>query len=78
MTVDWLVKMERLTTTMRVHRARMDLTQAELATRAGITRKSINAIEAGQMVPSTVLALKLARALDLKVEELFSLEACED
>jgi putative transcriptional regulator len=78
MTVDWFVKMERLTTTMRVHRARLDLTQAELATRAGITRKSINAIEAGQMVPSTVLALKLARALDLKVEELFSLEACED
>jgi len=52
----------------------MDLTQAELAERAGITRKSINAIEAGQMVPSTILALKLARALGLTVEDLFALE----
>ncbi|WP_099759757.1 helix-turn-helix transcriptional regulator [Janthinobacterium sp. 35] len=59
---------------MRVHRARMDLTQAEVAERAGITRKSINAIESGQMVPSTILALKLARALGLTVEELFSLQ----
>ena len=70
--------MERLTTTMRVHRARMDLTQAELAERAGITRKSINAIETGQMVPSTVLALKLARTLGIPVEELFALESVAD
>ena len=70
--------MERLTTTMRVHRARLDLTQAELAERAGITRKSINAIEAGQMVPSTLLALKLARTLGVTVEELFGLEAGPD
>lgn len=70
--------MERLTTTMRVHRARMDLTQAELAERAGITRKSINAIESGQMVPSTILALKLARTLGLPVEELFSLQPYPD
>jgi putative transcriptional regulator len=78
MTVDGLVTMERLTTTMRVHRARMDLTQAELAERAGITRKSINAIETGQMVPSIVLALKLARTLGLTVEELFALEPSSD
>ncbi|PLY39322.1 transcriptional regulator [Janthinobacterium sp. ROICE36] len=63
---------------MRVHRARMDLTQAEVAERAGITRKSINAIESGQMVPSTILALKLARALGLTVEELFSLQPCSE
>ncbi len=74
MTVDGQETMERLTTTMRMHRARMDLTQAELAERAGITRKSINAIETGQMVPSTILALKLARALGLTVEDLFALE----
>lgn len=73
-----VVKMERLTTTMRVHRARMDLTQAGLAQLAGITRKSINAIETGQMVPSTVLALKLARTLGLTVEELFALELNAD
>ena len=63
---------------MRLHRARLDFTQAELAERTGITRKSINAIESGQMVPSTILALKLARALGLTVEELFSLQASDE
>ncbi len=58
---------------MKVQRARRDLTQAELATLAEVTRKSINAIEAGRMVPSIVLALRLARALQVPVEELFSL-----
>lgn len=70
--------MERLITTMRVHRARLDLTQAALAERAGITRKSINAIESGQMVPSTILALKLARTLGITVEALFALAADAD
>ena len=50
------------------------LTQEDLAQLVGVTRKSINAIEAGRMVPSTVLALKLARALGVTVEQLFSLE----
>lgn len=54
-----------------------NLTQADLAELAGITRKSINAIEMGHMVPSTILALKLARALGVSVEELFSLGAGE-
>jgi putative transcriptional regulator len=65
---------EHLKTTMKVQRAIRDLTQADLAALAGITRKSINAIEMGHMVPSTVLALKLARALNVTVECLFSLE----
>lgn len=52
-----------------------DLTQADLAEMSGITRKSINAIETGNMVPSIILALKLARCLQVPVEELFSLEA---
>jgi putative transcriptional regulator len=69
---------ERLTTTMKLERARRDLTQAELADLAGVTRKSINAIETGHMVPSTILALKLAHALGLKVEDLFALEAVPD
>ena len=69
---------ERLTTTMKLQRARLGLTQAELAERAGITRKSINAIEAGSMVPSTILALKLAQVLGVTVEELFALEAAPD
>lgn len=65
---------ERLASTMKLQRARLDLTQAALAERAGITRKSINAIETGAMVPSTILALKLSRALGVTVETLFSLE----
>ena len=64
---------EQLTTTMKLQRVRLDLTQAELAERAGVTRKSINAIEMERMVPSTLLALKLARALDTSVEQLFYL-----
>jgi putative transcriptional regulator len=64
---------EQLKTTMKVERARRDLTQAELAELAGVTRKSINAIEMGHMVPSTILALKLAKALGVTVEELFSI-----
>jgi putative transcriptional regulator len=65
---------ERLTTTMKVERARRGLTQADLADLAGVTRKSINAIETGNMVLSTILALKLAKALGVSVEELFSIE----
>ncbi len=62
-----------LNTTLKVQRALRDLTQADLAAMAGVTRKSINAIETGKMVPSTVLALKLSRALQVPVESLFSL-----
>ncbi|MES2019451.1 MAG: helix-turn-helix transcriptional regulator [Pseudomonadota bacterium] len=65
---------EHLKTTLKVQRAMRELTQAELAELAGITRKSVNAIETGHMVPSTILALKLARALQVPVETLFSLD----
>jgi putative transcriptional regulator len=64
---------ERLINSLKVHRAALNLTQAELAELIGTTRKSINAIEAGRMVPSTFLALKLARALNLQVESIFAL-----
>jgi len=59
--------------TLRVQRAIRELTQADLAERAGITRVSVNAIEGGRMIPSVLLALKLARALDVSVDDLFSL-----
>ena len=62
---------ERLINTLKVQRARLDLTQAQLAERIGVTRKSINAIERGHFVPSTVLALRLARVFDVAVEEIF-------
>jgi putative transcriptional regulator len=65
---------ETLVTTMKMQRAKRDLTQAQLAHLSGITRKSVNAIESGRMVPSTILALKLARTLGVTVEELFSIE----
>jgi putative transcriptional regulator len=66
---------ETLVTTMKLLRAQRDLTQAQLADLSGITRKSINAIESGRMVPSTILALKLARTLGVTVEELFRIES---
>ncbi|WP_229457854.1 helix-turn-helix transcriptional regulator [Massilia glaciei] len=69
---------EQLRTTMKMQRARLDFTQAQLAELSGITRKSINAIEMGHMVPSTLLALKLAKVLGVTVEQLFSIEAAPD
>ena len=51
-----------------------DLTQAALAKHIGVSRQTINAIEKGKYVPSTLLALKMAKILELSVEELFSLE----
>ena len=59
---------------LKVERARRDLTQAELAAKAGVTRRSVNAIETGRMTPSIAVALKLARALEVPVETIFSLE----
>ena len=49
------------------------LTQQELSESAGVSRKSINAIENGIYVPSTVLALKISKTLGCKVEDLFKL-----
>ena len=65
---------EGLHNTIKVQRAMRDLTQADLAELAGVTRKSVNAIETGRMVPSVILALKVARALGVTVDALFSLE----
>ena len=62
-----------LRNTIKVHRAIHNLTQAELGDLAGVTRKSVNAIETGRMVPSVLLALRLARALGVSVDAIFSL-----
>jgi putative transcriptional regulator len=64
----------RLRSTLKVHRARLDLTQEKLAELVGVTRKTINTVETGRFIPSTVLALKLARALNTSVEDLFQLD----
>ena len=56
------------------HRKIAGLTQAQLAEAVGVSRKTINTVENQVFIPSTLLALKLAQALDLKVEDLFALE----
>jgi len=52
-------------------RAELGLTQAELAAKVSVSRKTINTVENGVFVPSTILALKLARTLSTTVEKLF-------
>lgn len=59
---------------LKAIRAARGLTQADLAVMAGVSRKTINTIENEVFVPSTFLALSLAAALDLKVEDLFFLD----
>jgi len=59
----------------RLERARIKMTQAELADRIGVSRQSIIAIESAKYVPSTVLALKMAEVFDCTVEALFELES---
>jgi putative transcriptional regulator len=64
---------EQLRNHLRDARARRDLTQQQLAEAIGVSRKTINTIENGVFVPSTILALKLARLFRTSVEELFEL-----
>ena len=59
---------------IRVARAERRMTQQELAEAVDVSRQTINAIESGKFVPSTVLALKIARIFGKQVEEIFSLE----
>jgi putative transcriptional regulator len=59
---------------VKQHRARLNLTQQDVAERAGVRRQTILAIEKGHYVPSTLLALKIARVLGMTVDELFELE----
>ena len=60
--------------TIKVERAKKDMTQAELAEKVDVSRQTIIAIEAAKYVPSTVLALKIARLFGISVNELFELE----
>jgi len=64
---------EALANRLRAERDAKGWTQADLAERIGVSRKTINTIENGIFTPSTVIALKLARAFKLRVEDLFSL-----
>ena len=59
---------------IKVERAMKDITQAALAELIGVSRQTINTIESGRYVPSTVLALKISRIFNKPVNELFELE----
>ena len=59
---------------IKIYRAIHDLTQEQLADRIGVTRKTINTIERGHFVPSTILALKISRVFCVPVEEVFMLD----
>lgn len=65
---------QELTNQIKVQRAIKNITQEELAGQIGVTRKTINTIETGKFIPSTILAIKLARFFGMKVEELFTLK----
>jgi putative transcriptional regulator len=65
---------DALLNSLKAERERLGLTQAALAERVGVSRKTINTVENGVFIPSTLLALKLAAALDRPVEALFRLD----
>ncbi|OYT10957.1 MAG: transcriptional regulator [Bacteroidetes bacterium 4572_112] len=59
---------------IKIQRAIKDITQAQLAEIIGVSRQTINAMEKGKYIPSTVLSLKIARYFETPLEEVFSLE----
>jgi len=59
---------------IKVERAKKNITQAELAKMAKVSRQTINAMELGKYVPSTVLALRLASIFEVEVKDIFILE----
>lgn len=67
-----------LSNQVKFYRTQQNLTQAKLGELAGITRKSINAIETNRMVPSVILALLLANVLNITVEKLFNIESTNE
>ena len=62
---------------IKVERAIKNLTQEELANKVSVSRQTINAMEANKYVPSTVLALKIARVFEKPVETIFELESTD-
>ncbi|SFN62040.1 putative transcriptional regulator [Bizionia echini] len=64
-----------MTNNLKVERAIHNMTQSDLAEAIGVSRQSIHAMEKGKYIPSTVLALKLAKLFKKPVEELFQLDS---
>jgi putative transcriptional regulator len=65
---------ERLANRLKERRSELGLTQAELAEKVRVTRKTVNTVENGVFTPSAILAIKLAQVLGLSVEQLFWVE----
>ena len=63
-----------MTNNIKVERARHNMTQADLAEKIGVSRQTINAMELNKYVPSTVLALKIAKLFNVALEDLFMLD----
>ena len=67
----------QLSNRLKALRVEAGLTQAQLAERCRVSRKTVNTIENGVFIPSTVLALRIAAALDTRVEAVFQLPSTE-
>lgn len=63
--------------TLKVERAKLNLTQQDLADRIGVSRQTINSIEAERYIPSTVLAIKISEVFGTTVNEIFKLDKDE-
>ena len=59
---------------LKVERARNNMTQADLAEKVNVSRQTINSIEIGRYVPSTLLALKIAAVFNTRVDDIFTLQ----
>ena len=68
-----MMENKELLNKIKVYRAIKNISQEELAVAIGVTRKTINTVETGKFIPSTVLALKIARYFGVPVEEIFVL-----
>ncbi|HVG42337.1 MAG TPA: helix-turn-helix transcriptional regulator [Chitinophagaceae bacterium] len=66
-----------MTNSIKVERAKKNWTQADLAEKIGVSRQAINSIETRKFIPSTVLALKMAKVFSTSVEFIFQLEATD-
>lgn len=60
--------------TLKVERAKLNITQQELADKVGVSRQTINSIESEKYVPSTLLAIKISQIFKTTVNEIFKLE----
>jgi putative transcriptional regulator len=69
----YYISFMKLINHIKQHRARLDLTQQDLAERVGVRRQTILAIEKDHFIPSTLLAFLIARELGMKVDEVFEI-----